>query len=161
MASHRNSSFQSLTVQFSKKFDRLLRSCMGHPAPLRSNSATAGSCTGVLSFGDCPIRQVPCVWHTGLYTSGRIGLAVAHVCGLEIAAATVYCPRRGLTFPETCRTVTEQLVYGRSGPRVILGDFACPAGSLVAMKHWISQGWVGRLAIFSSSLVWSRASNNM
>ena len=100
VASHRNSSFQSPTVQFSKKFDRLLRSCMGHPVPLRSNSATAGSCTGVLSFGDCPIRQVPCVWHTGLYTSGRIGLAVAHVCGLEIAAATVYCPRRGLTFPK-------------------------------------------------------------
>ena len=138
-------------------FDRLLRSCMGHPAPLRSNSATAGSCMhgGVKSFGDCPIRQVPCVWLTGLYTSGRIDLAVAHVCGLEIAAPTVYCPPRGKRH-ETCRrlcfSVTEQLVYGRSGPRVVLGDFNCPAGSLVAMKHWISQGWVELQSFLHHSL---------
>ena len=142
-------SFQKSLKSFAFRQDRLLRSCMGHPAPLRSNSDTAGSWTGVLSFGDCPIRQVPCVWPPGLYPSGRIDLAVAHICGLEIAAATVYCPPRGPTFPRAremsealLAPITEQLVFGRSGPRVILGDFNCPAGTLVAMKHWVAQGWI-------------------
>ena len=76
-------------------------------------------------------------------------MAVSYLGGLEIAAATVYCPPKGPTFPkareaseELLAPITEQLVYGRAGPRAILGDFNCPSGSLDAMQHWISQGWI-------------------
>ena len=129
--------------------DRSLRSTCGAPAPLRSGSLTSGSWTGVATFGDCSLRQVPCVMPEGAYASGRIDFTVAYMCGFELTAATIYCPPKGPTFPQAKALseallvpVTEQLVYGRSGPRAILGDFNCVAGSLDAMKHWISQGWV-------------------
>ena len=142
-------SFQKHLKSISFRQDRILRSVMGHPAPLRSGSQIAGSWTGVLSFGDCTIRQVPCVWPSGAYASGRVDLSIAYICGLEIAAATIYCPPKGPTCPQAKEVseallapITEQLVFGRSGPRAILGDFSCSSGSLIAMKHWISQGWV-------------------
>lgn len=142
-------SFQKHVKAMASRQDRALRCCCGAPAPYRSRSEAAGAWTGVLNFGDCPIRQVPCVLPEGVYSSGRIDFSVAYIGSLEITAATIYCPPKGPTFPQAKTLsevllvpVTEQLVYGRSGPRVIVGDFNCAAGSLDAMKHWISQGWV-------------------
>lgn len=60
--------------------DRSLRSTCGAPAPLRSGSLTSGSWTGVATFGDCSLRQVPCVMPEGAYASGRIDFTVAYIC---------------------------------------------------------------------------------
>ena len=93
-----------------------------------------------VSFGDCPIRQFGIPVFTPVVSAWQLLTSV----GWRLLQLLSIVPVEDQLFlrHETCRTVTEQLVYGRSGPRVILGDFACPAGSLVAMKHWISQGWV-------------------
>ena len=128
---------------------RLLRSTSGAPAPLRAGSSFAGSWTGVLAFGDCPLRNIPLDWPSDLYKSGRVMVSSAFVNGLELIAGTVYCPPRGPTHPrareqseELLRPLTENIVLGRSGPRFILGDMNCPAGSLNQMKLWESLGWV-------------------
>ena len=128
---------------------RLLRSTSGAPAPLRAGSSFAGSWTGVLAFGDCPLRNIPLDWPSDLYKSGRVMVSSAFVNGLELIAGTVYCPPRGPTHPrareqseELLRPLTENIVLGRSGPRFILGDMNCPAGSLDQMKLWESLGWV-------------------
>eukprot|EP00435_Cladocopium_sp_Y103_P060860 s232_g22.t1 len=133
----------------SHRQERHIRAVMGAPAGLRARSATARSWTGVLCFGDCPLRDVPHAWPSSEHSSGRIMLSVAHLGSTVLSMATVYCPPKGPTFPraralseELLMPVTEALVLGRSGPRAILGDFNCPAGTLDQTKIWQSQGWI-------------------
>ena len=133
----------------SRSQDRLLRSTLGHPAPLRPGSQHAGSWTGVLSFGDLPLKEIPIPWPDGVHSSGRVLISVGVVGGLELSIATVYCPPKGPTYPQAQKIsealltpITEQLVFGRQGARAIMGDFNCSPGSLQQMKLWQSQGWV-------------------
>eukprot|EP00438_Fugacium_kawagutii_P013810 Skav210601 [mRNA] locus=scaffold234:26058:30767:- [translate_table: standard] len=129
--------------------NRILRTSLGAPAALRAGSTVAGTWTGVLSFGDSPLRQVPCHWPSGEFASGRVLITVGFVKSVAVTAATVYCPPRGPTYPNAkelsealLRPVTAEVVYGRQGPRAILGDFNCPPGQLDQMKVWASQGWI-------------------
>lgn len=74
---------------------------------------------------------------------------MAFLYGIEITAATVYLPPRGPTFPHArhlsemlLQGISEEIVCGRQGPRIILGDFNCQAGELEAMRFWSSCGFV-------------------
>eukprot|EP00435_Cladocopium_sp_Y103_P004570 s2426_g1.t1 len=129
--------------------ERNIRCIMGAPAALRPGSVVAGSWTGVMCFGDCPLRHVPHVWPSDEYTSGRVALSVAHVGSLAVSMATVYCPAKGPTFPrakalaeELLQPVTQTLVLSRAGPRAIVGDFNHKAGSLDQTKIWQQHGWI-------------------
>eukprot|EP00435_Cladocopium_sp_Y103_P052606 s1629_g16.t1 len=140
---------QSHLKRISFQQERNIRSVMGAPAALRARSTPTGSWTGVLCFGDCPLRHVPHVWPSSEYSSGRVMLSVANLGSAVLTLATVYCPRKGPTFPRAkalsealLTPVTEALVLGRSGPGAILGDFSCPAGSLDQTKIWQSKGWI-------------------
>ena len=140
---------QSHLRAVSARQQRNLRCCVGAPAPLRPGSQHAGSWTGVMNFADCHLRQVPSFWPSGEYSSGRVMMTVAHVGHLQISAATVYCPAHGPSFPQATELaesllepITEALVFGRAGARIICGDFNAPAGSLRQMNIWRSQGWV-------------------
>ena len=150
---HASSSQQSMVHShlraLSMRQSRNIRCCMGAPAPLRSGSHYAGAWTGVLNFADCHLRQVPSFWPDGEYHSGRVMLTVAHIGNLQITSATVYCPAKGPSFPQATELaesllepVTEALVFGRAGARIICGDFNTSAGSLRQMQLWQSQGWV-------------------
>ena len=136
---------------------RCIRSVMGAPAQLRAGSSHAGSWTGVLSFGDCPLRELPVVSNNGEHSSGRLSFSTAFLSGIEITAATVYLPPKGPSYPNARQfseqlllRVSEELVFGRQGPRIILGDFNCQAGSLDAMKLWSAQGFVEVQSYFAS-----------
>eukprot|EP00435_Cladocopium_sp_Y103_P031561 s1432_g8.t1 len=140
---------QSYLRSLSRRSGRHLRSTLGAPASLRPGSTHAGTWTGVLSFGDCAMQQIPCAWPSGEFESGRVLLSAAHVSGLEIVSATVYLPPKGPTYPKAAELsealltpITENLVLGRSGCRAILGDMNCPSGSLCQMRVWQSCGWV-------------------
>lgn len=140
---------QGKLAAISRSQQRCIRSIMGAPAPLRPGSQFAGSWTGVLSFGDCPLRDIPCPWPNGEFSTGRVSLSMAFLYGLEITAATVYLPPRGPTFPHArhlsemlLQGISEEIVCGRQGPRIILGDFNCQAGELEAMRFWSSCGFV-------------------
>lgn len=92
--------FQQKLGAIARAQNRVLRSCLGAPAPLRAGSDHAGSWTGVLSFGDCPLRGVPMNWPHGEFASGRICVATAYMFGIEVSGATVYLPPRGPTHPD-------------------------------------------------------------
>ena len=120
---------QSHLRAVSARQQRNLRCCVGAPAPLRPGSQHAGSWTGVMNFADCHLRQVPSFWPSGEYSSGRVMMTVAHVGHLQISAATVYCPAHGPSFPQATELaesllepITEALVFGRAGARIICGD---------------------------------------
>lgn len=142
-------SFQSYLRSMGFRTGRHLRSTLGAPAGFRPGSTHAGNWAGVLSFGDCAMKHVPCVWPSGEFESGRVLMSAANIFGLEIVAATVYLPCRGPTYPnapalseELLKPITEELVLGRAGCRAILGDMNCPAGSLRQMELWQARGWI-------------------
>eukprot|EP00435_Cladocopium_sp_Y103_P045090 s956_g12.t2 len=143
------SAFQGYMRSLAWRSNRNLRCSLGAPAPYRAGSTVAGAWTGVLCFGDCPLRQVPCVWPADEYHSGRVLVTVGQVGDIQLTTATIYCPARGPTFPnarqlseDLLTPVTENIVFGRTGPRAILGDFNCPAGQLQQMQLWQAQGWL-------------------
>lgn len=146
---HQQHVFQGYVRQLAWRSNRHLRSCVGAPAPVRVGSQVAGSWTGVASFGDCPLRKVPCVWPADEYSSGRVMITVGQLGTQQLTVATVYCPAKGPTYPNATalaerllEPITENLTFGRQGPRAIVGDFNCVAGSLQQMKLWQSQGWI-------------------
>eukprot|EP00435_Cladocopium_sp_Y103_P050608 s158_g15.t1 len=141
--------FQGYLRSLSSRSGRFLRSTVGAPAALRPGSQSAGHWTGVLTFGDCPLKHVPVAWPSGEFESGRVLLTAAVIHSLEVVAATVYLPPRGPTYPNAVALseallapITAELVLGRSGCRAILGDMNCPAGSLHHMAIWQAEGWV-------------------
>lgn len=141
--------FQSFLKGVSVRQQRRLRSSLGAPAPHRPGSNRCGAWTGVLTFGDCAIRSVPGLWPNGEFESGRVLLSQASVGSLTVDAATVYLPPKGPTYPEAISmgetlltSVSQHLVFGKQGPRMILGDFNHEPGSMAAMKLWQSCGFV-------------------
>lgn len=141
--------FQGYLRSLSFRSGRNLRSSLGAPAALRPGSSYAGSWTGVLTFGDCPLRAVPCVWPRGEFDCGRVLLTTANIHGLELFAATVYLPPKGPTYPNAValsesllEPITAELVLGREGPRAILGDMNCQVGALRSMEIWRAKGWI-------------------
>eukprot|EP00438_Fugacium_kawagutii_P011669 Skav222265 [mRNA] locus=scaffold2459:8971:29084:+ [translate_table: standard] len=149
LSRHQQSAFQGFLRSLSYRTGRCLRSSLGAPAPLRPGSSTSGSWTGVLSFGDCPLRDINVVWPSGAYVSGRVKMCLGYVHNVPITTATLYCPAKGPTFPNSkelsealLETVTSELVCGREGPRAVLGDFNHEPGSLTQMKVWQQWGWI-------------------
>ena len=69
--------FQGYLRSLSYRSGRSLGSSLGAPASLRPGSSYAGTWTGVLTFGDCPLRAVPCVWPHGEFDCGRVLLTTA------------------------------------------------------------------------------------
>ena len=145
---YQQSRFQSHLKQLSSRQGRILRSCVGAPAPLRSGSLTAGAWTGVLNFAAVPLRQVPVRWPQHEYESGRIMVTAARVGGIEIVGGTVYCPPRGPTNPQAAALseqlltpLTSNLVLGRAGLRFICGDFNGHSDAYPQQRIWRQHGW--------------------
>ena len=142
-------SFQGYLRSVGFQQHRRLRSNLGAPAPLRTGSSTSGSWTGVLCYGDCPLRNVPGIWPLQEFQSGRVLMTQAQIAGVDFTAATLYCPPRGPTWPNAralsdrlFQAVTEQLVCGRQGPRLILGDMNMAPDQAAAMRVWQAHGFV-------------------
>ena len=142
-------SIRSYVRSLSFRSNRHLRVTSGAAAPLRSGSEVAGAWTGVLSVCDLAMRPACIPWPLGAYETGRVMISVAHHCGIDITAATVYLPPVGPTHPralqiaeELLEPITEQIVVGRDGPRLICGDFNQKPGRLKATQLWREYGWV-------------------
>ena len=132
-----------------KQQNRHVRTCYGAPAPLRTGSAWAGSWTGVAQVTDFPSRTLQIPWPSGAWYTGRIMLAQHQVVDLPVLVATVYGFPSGPTYPDAkprteslLACLTKELVHGRSGFRVIAGDFNQDENALEQIQVWRSLGWV-------------------
>ena len=124
------------------------RTATGHSAPLRPGSVEHGTWTGVLQFSDTPMRKVELPWPPDVYESGRTLVTMGLLGGFNVLQATVYLPPPGPTFPRAralaekiLAPLSEEIVLGRQGIRIIGGDFNHPPSSLKAMQCWESLGW--------------------
>ena len=120
----------------------------GAAAPHRTGSQSCGSWTGVLQLSSTPLRQVHLPVDEDITSSGRIVSSVGVVHQQRISHSTVYLPPKGPTYPNSkalserlLEPLTQEIVLGRRGHRLISGDFNTLAGSLENTKIWIDQGW--------------------
>ena len=132
-----------------KDMGRLARIISGAPAPLRTNSLWAGAWTGVLQVSDLPCKPFQLPWPSGLYESGRVMLAQHYLESTPLQVATVYGYPAGPTWPDAqartdnmLRCLTQELVLGSRGFRVITGDFNHDFDRLDQCAVWRSHGWV-------------------
>ena len=72
-----------------------------------------------------------------------------HYPGLAFLVANLYGYAAGPTFPdalartdELLRPATEEVVFGRSGPRMICGDLHYDAVDLTQIELWKERGWI-------------------
>ena len=128
---------------------RNLRIHSGAHAPLRPGSTWAGSWVGVLQASDYPSRVLHLPWTPGLFDTGRIMAAQHFLDSHVISVATLYGYTQGPTWPDSlARTnrmlaaVTQELVLGCRGVRVVTGDLNHNLEALEETAIWRSLGWV-------------------
>ena len=121
----------------------------GAAVPLRARSSTEGAWAGVAFLTDLVPRALNLHWPCNEYSLGRVQVAQFWIGAFPITGANVYLWPSGPTWPRALEasrqlldTLTKELVYTRSGPRFILGDFNHPEEHLPALAQWRDHGWI-------------------
>ena len=132
-----------------RALNRNVRIHCGAPAALRSTSNWAGAYTGVMQLGDCPSTSVSIQWPLGVFETGRVQI-VQHLLGhIPVTVGNLYGYPQSPLWPDArqrtdnlLEAFTSELVIGRSGLRVICGDFNHDDDKLQQLSIWRLQGWV-------------------
>ena len=121
----------------------------GAPVPLRARSATEGCWAGVAYLTDLAPRAIHIHWPANEFALGRVQLAQFWIGSYVVTGANLYLWPSGPTWPRALEasrhlldTLTRELVYSRSGPRFILGDFNHTEHQLPSLTQWRDQGWI-------------------
>eukprot|EP00438_Fugacium_kawagutii_P026601 Skav213727 [mRNA] locus=scaffold2563:115961:120707:+ [translate_table: standard] len=126
---------------------RDVRVHLGEPVATRSNSQWAGSWSGVGTISDFPSRELHLAYQ-GERSCGRVLTTQHFVQSFALTVATVYGYPRGPTWPNArqlteslVEVLSQEIVLGASGPRIIGGDFNCGDSDLEAFRYWQRMGW--------------------
>ena len=121
----------------------------GAPVPLRARSSTEGRWSGVAFLSDLPVQNLQVHWPAQEYSQGRVQLAQFWCGSYSLTGANVYLWPQSPTWPRALEaskqlldTLTRELIYSRSGPRFIVGDFNHKDEFLPIVAQWKDQGWV-------------------
>lgn len=127
---------------------RLVRAHFGAPAALRAGSAWAGTWTGVATISDFVSRPVTLPWKAHEYTSGRVLVTQHFVQGVCLTKAVIYGYPTSPTWPKAkahtsglLEVITEEIVLGTRGPRIVAGDFNTGPTGLAVFDTWRRLGW--------------------
>ena len=131
-----------------RQLHRQVRAHFGAPVCFRSNSMQAGTWSGVGILSDFPSREITLSWKNGERSSGRLMVTRHLVNNMPFLVAACYGFPAGPTWPDSKRltnqlvaTLSQDLVVGGTGPRIIAGDFNCTSQQLDEFKLWESYGW--------------------
>ena len=126
---------------------RLVRVHMGAPAPLRTRSDWAGSWTGVVTVSDFPSKEVA-LPYASERSCGRILTTRHFLSSCSILHAVVYGFPPGPTWPQAksltsslLEVLTNEVVLGSQGPRLIGGDFNMGSSDSAQFQLWKRLGW--------------------
>lgn len=142
-----------------KNLNRSPKLLYGAPVAPRANSEWAGTWSGVLTLSDVPARSLP--WPSEVWSTGRVQASRHFVEHLPFTIANVYGYAVGPTWPKAhsltqtlLSTVTEEIVLGCSGPRLVCGDLNCTSTSLDAFEVWRNHGWASLQDFAASRWGW-------
>ena len=134
--------------QLASRQNRDLRITVGAPVSLRPGSQWAGSWSGVLTTSDVPCRPLQLRWLHDCFHTGRIQASYHAVGNVPVLTANVYGFCNGFTHENPrqqtdllLETLTKEIVLGRSGVRVISGDFSHSPDALEQVRIWRRNGW--------------------
>ena len=125
---------------------RQVRLITGHPAPLRPNSDWAGSWTGVAMLSDWPAQSLCLPWPANTFETGRVQLVQHLLPGFPLLIGNIYGfsqnhARATALTDQLLAPFTQELVLGRTGPRILCGDLNASAPDLEQVRIWESIGW--------------------
>ena len=141
-------SFRRTLKHLALQQHRKITSIPGFHAPARDFQQQVGSWTGVLQVTDYRAHALALPWPEEHWHTGRLQVARHNVGGTPLVVASVYGYPTGPTWGPQAHTLTnsllgtltKQIVYGATGPRLICGDFNCN-GILEQQRLWQAQGW--------------------
>ena len=127
--------------------NRSLRCLAGWPVALRANSSWAGSWAGVLTCSDWPAHPVRLPWPPNLFETSRVQVAQILVSGFPVLLTNVYgyarSHARAVASTEALLgPITQEIVLGRTGVRVICGDFNASEDDFLQVQMWKQHGWI-------------------
>ena len=147
-----------LTTMGTSQFRSELKFCQskfkywaGKPAQHKSTSlgSVGGKCTGVGVLTDLPARNMQVDWPVELHNEARTHCTAVYIHGNWVKVGVFYGyaknPRNILTrqkSDELLSLLTDRIVYGSFGPRVIMGDFNQGVFDLPQTKLWAQEGFV-------------------
>ncbi|CAL1129115.1 unnamed protein product [Cladocopium goreaui] len=138
----------STLAAYGTQQNRSIRSLFGAPVSYRHNSDTAGTWSGVGIIADFPSQELAIPWTLGERDAGRVMVSRHFVGPTDFTIASVHGFPAGPTWPKhreltdkMLTTITQQVVIGATGCRIIQGDFNNPSG-LDAFHIWRHYGWV-------------------
>ena len=148
LTKHTYSTFKKQLNALARQQHRRQMTIPGCHVPTRSPGQEAGLWSGVLQVTDHFAQRVQLPWPPDHWETGRV-LITQHAIGhLPLQIATIYGFAVGPTWPKAATltnqlltSITNQLVLGSSGPRIITGDFN-QSKQLEQQSLWASQGWV-------------------
>lgn len=120
-------------------------------APLLSESlgSIGGKATGVGLLSSFPCRNLPCQWPHDLHETGRVHAGAACINNSWIRVGSFYgfapCPKNKTTQEKSdslLELLTDRIVHGSKGFRVISGDFNQPIRTLPQTEEWSKLGFV-------------------
>ena len=120
-------------------------------APLLSESlgSIGGKATGVGLLSSFPCRNLPCQWPPDLHQTGCVHAGAACINNSWIRVGSFYgfatCPKNKTTQEKSdnlLELLTDRIVHGSKGFRVISGDFNQPIRTLPQTEEWSKLGFV-------------------
>ena len=142
------STFRQSLGACSNSVGRSLRCVPGHPVPTRSHDSDAGSWSGVMIVADSPLREVQVPWRGHEHSSSRVVVASSFFGQMQITSAAAYGAPKSPSFRNPLKitedillTLTEEIIDGSHGPRVIAGDLNLDLSESSLFQYWESCGW--------------------
>ncbi|OLQ12995.1 LINE-1 reverse transcriptase-like [Symbiodinium microadriaticum] len=108
---------------------------------------TSRSWAGVLTCSDWPAHPVRLPWPPNLYETSRVQVAQILVSGFPVLLTNVYgyarSHARAVASTEALlEPITQEIVLGRTGVRVICGDFNASEDDFLQVQMWKQHGWI-------------------
>ena len=131
-----------------RKMNRAVRPLFSAPAPLRVGSQWAGTWSGVATIADFPSARLELPWPTDHWQCART-LVTRHWIGkTPVVIGGFYGYAQGPTWPRSKQlsdalliTLTQEVIIGMQGIRIIQGDFNYEPGELQQHLVWQRYGW--------------------
>ena len=148
LSSHGAAQFKAQLNLLGNQSGKNIRCLAGHPVPYRSATSVAGSWSGVMITSTTPIRELSVPWRGAEYKGSRVVVASTFFGPHQITSAAVYGAPKSPTFKKPLmvtegilQTLTEEIVEGQQGMRIIAGDLNCDPFEAQQIQRWHDLGW--------------------
>ena len=145
-----------------RQAQRDVRVLHGAPVQTRVNSSWAGTWSGVSVISDFACRPVSLPFHGDEFSSGRLLVSQHFISNVPVMLVSVYGFPKGPTWPDAhklnerlLQVVTEEVIIGGNGVRIVTGDFNETATQGAHFPSWSRYGWQNAQTYAQENFGWT------